>query len=313
MPASHIMVKRFQNKISESRFLLATVAVITVLAWFVSGRLDGDTAASLGVTAMTAYFLVELDTRNSVIRIYSRMIPASFLVLSTMTALFTETGFAATAFLFTLFLMFLFASYQDKTAADKVFYAFMCMGIASVLFVQILFMVPLMWFLMLNNLMSMGRRTFAASIMGVLVPYWFIGGYLLMKGDLSFFAEHFSQILYFGMPFDFSAFSTPQWVAFVLPVLLSATGMVHYLRSSNRDKIRTRMFLETISATNLMVIVFILLQPVHFVQLLPVLVVTASVLVSHFIVLTDTKVTNRAVAGIIAVVAAATIFNLWNS
>lgn len=307
------MVKRFQNKISGSRFLLATVAVITVLVWLASGRLGAGTAVNLAVTALTSYFLVELDTRNSIIRIYTRMIPASFLLLSTMTGAFTNDKFIFIGLLWTLFLLFFFSSYQDKGASGSVFYAFVCLGIASVLFVQTLFFVPVMWLAMQSYLMSMGRRTLAASVVGLLMPYWFILGFLLFRGDLSFLASHFAGIAEFGMPFDFAAVTGSCWISFALLVLLSLVGTVHYVRNSNKDKIRTRMFCETIVTTNLTVILFILLQPVYFTLLLPVLVITSSVLISHYIVLTNTKLTNRSVYVIILMVAAATVYNLWIS
>ena len=307
------MVKRFQNKISGSRFLLATVAVITVLLWLASGMLDAYTAVNLAVTALTSYFLVELDTRNSIIRIYTRMIPASFLLLSTMTGAFTNDKFILISLLWTLFLIFFFSSYQDKNSSGHIYYAFLWLGIASVLFVHTLFFVPVMWLAMQSYLMSMGRRTLAASIMGVLTPYWFIAGYLLFVGDLSFLAEHFAGLARFCMPLDFSMLRNADFVTFGVLVLLSAVGMIHYLRNSNKDKIRTRMFCETIVTANLTVIAFILLQPVYFTLLLPVLVITSSVLISHFIVLTNTKLTNRAVYVIIMIVAAATVYNLWIS
>ncbi len=307
------MVKRFQNKISGSRFLLATVAFITVVLWLSAGMLNVSTLPFLALTAITAYFLVELDTRNSIIRIYSRMIPSSFLVLTTMTGAFIHDTYACTALLWTLFLIFLFSAYQDRNAAGKTFYAFLLLGLSSLLFVQTFFFLPVIWFTMLTNLMSMGRRTLAASIVGMLMPYWFIFGCLMFKGDLTFFEQHFSQLVMFQplSPWDVS--DTSNTVTFGTLFLLSLVGMIHFMRTSNKDKIRTRMFMEMIITTNLFVILFTFLQPVHFMHLLPILVITTSVLISHYIVLTDTKLTNRSVYLIIAIVSAATIYNLWIS
>lgn len=307
------MVKRFQNKISGSRFLLATVATITVTVWLAAGMLNAGTLLNLALTAVTAYFLVELDTRNSIIRIYSRMIPSSFLVLTTMTGAFVCDSYVYMALLWTFFLNSLFASYQDKNAAIKIFYAFLFIGLSSIIFVQALFFIPLIWFVMLNNIMSMGRRTLAASIMGILLPYWFIGGYLLLQGDLSFFATHFSKIAQLGTPFAFDSLSLSNIITFGILVLLSFIGIVHYMRNSNKDKIRTRMFLETIIATDIFVMLFMVLQPCFYNELIAVQAITTSVLISHYIVLTNTKLTNRSVYLIIGIVIADTIYNLWIS
>lgn len=307
------MVKRFQNKISESRFLLATVAVITVLIWLAAGPLTPKTAINLAAIAVTAYFLVELDTRNSIIRIYSRMIPCSYLILSTMTGAFVNETYIFTGLLWTFFLLFLFSSYQDKYASGRVFYAFLFLGLASLMFVQILFFVPLIWFVMRTNLMSLSRKTFPASIIGFILPYWFLCGYLLMKGDLSYFVNHFLQLGVFCTPFDLSVLDIHEYITVGFLILLSLTGIIHYMRNSNKDKIRTRMFCEMIISTNLFVILFILLQPVNYFPLLAIMVMTTSVLISHYIVLTNTKLTNRSVYLIIATVAAVTTYNLWIS
>ena len=305
------MVKRFQNKISGSRFLLATVAVITVVLWFAAGMLRIDTLLNLAITAVTAYFLVELDTRNSIIRIYSRMITSSFLILTTMTGAFVFDSYVFTALLWTFFFNFLFSSYQDKNAAGRVFYAFLFLGLSSILCIHTLFFLPVLWFCMQSNIMSMGKRTLAASVIGFLLPYWFMGGYLLFTGDVSFFVTHFSKITSFGIPLALNTLDDNALTSFILLASLSIIGIIHYIRNSNKDKIRTRMFCETIIATNLFTILFILLQPYLFINLLPVLVVTTSILISHFIVLTSTRLTNISVIFIIAIVTAATIYNLW--
>lgn len=307
------MVKRFQNKISGSRFLLASVAVITVIVWFAAGKLELNTLFNLCVTAITAYFLVELDTRNSIIRSYSRMIPSSFLLLSTMSGVFTDNTFVLNSLLWTLFLNFLFASYQDRNATGKVFYAFLFLGLASILFIQTLFFVPVIWLVMLNNLMSLGRRTLVASLIGLILPYWFIGGYGLFNGDLSFFATHFTQLTSFSQPLALDTLNIDCIVTLSVLTLFSAIGIVHYMRNSNKDKIRTRMFCEMIITTDIFVLLFILLQPALFVQLLSIYVITTSILISHYIVLTNTKLTNRSVYLIIAIVAASTVYNLWIS
>lgn len=132
---------------------------------------------------VSTYFMVELNNRNALLRTYSRMVSCSLLMLDlTVLHLFSTTITAGIVQLcFILHLLFLFRSYQDKRSMGTIFFAFAMLGIASLWFIQIVFFVPVVWFLMAARLYSMTWRSFLASIMGLLAPYWFMGGFCCIR------------------------------------------------------------------------------------------------------------------------------------
>ena len=79
------MIKRTQNRIAESRWALPICAAYTLLICIISGLFVEGIWVQLALTAVATLLMVELNNRNSLIRIYSRMVSCSFLVLTMMT------------------------------------------------------------------------------------------------------------------------------------------------------------------------------------------------------------------------------------
>lgn len=50
---------------------------------------------------------------------------------------------------------------------------FVAIGVASVFYVELMWLVPILWILLTTNVLAMSLRTFIASILGVALPYWF--------------------------------------------------------------------------------------------------------------------------------------------
>lgn len=82
---------------------------------------------------------------------------------------------------FSAFLLILLPSYQDRRAPGTVYFAFIMLGVMSVYFIQVLCYLPFLWLAMRSKLMNLGYRSFFASLLGILTPYWFILGYLPLR------------------------------------------------------------------------------------------------------------------------------------
>ena len=68
----------------------------------------------------------------------------------------------------------LFGAYQQPQAIQPMFHAFLCIGIGSLFFPQILYFVPFyLWYSSLH-LHALTWRTFWAAMTGILLPYWFM-------------------------------------------------------------------------------------------------------------------------------------------
>ncbi len=305
-------MKRIQNRIAESRLSLPVLAVYGVLVCVAAGLLQGQLWLPFVLLALSTLLMVELNNANALIRIYSRMVSCSFLALTLMAAytFASVTGAVVQLCLLSCYVT-LFNAYQDKGATGWVFYSFLAIGTASAFFVQILFFVPVLWLLLAHNILALSWRTFFASLLGLIVPYWFVGGYYAYRGNIRWIAGHFAELAQFAPPLDFTGWNSHQTVTFCFIALLAATGIIHFLRNSYRDKIRTRMLYEFLIVMTVCTLVFMLLQPQHHDLLLHVLIINTAPLIGHFIALTQTRITNWAFVAMCAATLALTAYNLW--
>lgn len=305
------MIKRAQNRIAESRATLPWTAVICLLIWLVGGVITRGWWLQMGVAALAMLMMALLNNVNALIRIYSRMISCSFIVLMTMTAyLWPQLSAGMAALAVTTFYLLLFQTYQDKRAMGMIFYAYAMLGIGSIFWVQLLWLVPLFWILMATNILAFSGRTFFASILGLVLPYWFLGGYYFLTGQITMLGEHFADILNVGPLFALGLLDLHHFVTIGFVFLLGILGMVHFLRNSYKDKIRIRMYYEAFIVIELVLMAAIIVFPKMADPLMALLITTTAPLIGHFLALTHTKVTNITFFVILAIVAALTLYNI---
>lgn len=308
------MIKRIQNKVAESRYTLPTAATYGVVIWLVGGLIQQQWWIQFACFAIATYLMVELNNSNALIRIYSRSVSALFIVLSCIASfLFPSIEGAITQVCLVASLLFLFRSYQDKKAAGSTFYAFLFLTLGSLAHVHTLWLIPVYWIIMVFFIYSMSIRTFVASLLGFLLPYWCLFTWVLWRygDDFSLFTQHFEPLGDYHV--DPTTLSLPLMLTFAFIVVLSITGLIHYLRTSFLDKIRIRqiyysfIFLDAVSA------VFLILQPQQYDMTLRVMIIATSPLIAHFISLTRTRFTNIAFFAILGVALILTVFHLWIS
>lgn len=262
---------------------------------------------------VSALLMVELNNRNALIRVYSRMVAAAYIVLTCAAcSSFADIASAVIPLCAIASFLTLFNSYQDKGAAAWVFYSFLFLGIASMADVTMLFYVPLLWFLMLYSLASMSGRTFMASIIGLLTPYWFAIPYFLFTEDFATPIAHFSSIASWAPLHDISMLGIGHAATLSLILILALTGIIHYQRTRFNDKIRNRMLFDCFMLTVGYTVALIVAEPRHLDALTRLLIVSTSPLIAHFIALTSTKITNAAFLAIMAACVAVTLLNLYH-
>lgn len=308
------MKKTFQNKIAVSRFALPVTAIYALLVWMAAGLFGQHLWIQFTLLAIATYLMVELTNVNSLMRIYSRMVSCAFLALTCASNItFTSVKGAITGVFFIAFYLMFFNAYQDKRASASVFYAFTFLGIVSLVFVHILYLMPLFWILLIVNILAFSGRTFIASILGIIMPYWFLAGYYIYQGNFEGIIDHFAQLEAFGPFFDIQTIiSQPHhFITLIFVVVLAITGSVHFLLNAYQDKIRTRMLYELFIATDAVCLFCLLLQPQMYENLLPLLIINTSPLIAHFITFTKSKVSNVIFIIILTAAILLTAYNLW--
>ena len=223
---------------------MALPVTLTYLAAFmvIQVLLGHDTWLQMALLAVSSVLMAELNNANALIRIYSRMVSCSFIVMTTAANFLlssTNAGWAQMGLI--VFFIFLLHAYQDGRATGWVFYAFATLSLASIPFVHILYLVPLLWIVLATNIMALSPRTFLASLLGLMVPYWFIGAYAIVFQHLDWLSSHFAALAHPGNVFDLTVIDDHQALTFIFLMILAALGSVHFLMFSYQDKIRTRM------------------------------------------------------------------------
>ena len=308
------MKELLQNKISGSRLTLPVILCYAIGIWLLGGLIQKQWWIQFGCFLLTTYLMVLLNNSNALIRIYSRVISVTFLILSCMACfLFSSLYGSLTQLCAVASYLILFQSYQDKAAAGLTYYGFLCIGLTSLTFVHILYFVPFLWILMLSCLQSFSLRTFFASLLGIITPYWLGICWLVYQGSLPLFVDHFAPLIRFHTPFDFSILNNSQTTTFAFVILLALIGAVHYFRTYYSDKIRTRQLFVIFIWIDLLTVAFICLQPQYYDPLIRILIINTAPLTGHFIALTHTKITNITFCLICITALLLTGYNLWMS
>lgn len=291
---------------------LPVTAVYVVLVCLAAGLLEGQMWTSFALLAVSSFLMMQLNNANALIRVYSRMVSCSFLVLSAMsTFLLSDPAYGGVQLCLVAFYVLFFRAYQDKRAVGSIFYAFLMLGIASIWFVQILFFVPVLWILLYTNVLAGSARTFFASILGLVLPYWFVEVYYVYIGEPLALIPHFMALAEFRT-LDLSLpWTGPQLAATALVLLFAIVGVVHFHRNSYMDKIRTRMLFEIFTAMAVSTVVFLFLQPQHVNCLLGMMIVSISPLFGHFVALTRTRLTNISFFVFLLLTLVVTAYNVW--
>jgi hypothetical protein len=306
------MVKRLQNRIAQSRWALPITIIYGLVVCLTVELMGYGQRMTFALLLVATLMMAELNNGYSLIRIYSRMVSCSFMVMITMSlTLFESVTVAVVMVAFIAFLLLIFRAYQNPGAVGWVFYAFVALGISSIVFSKSLLFVPVLWVIMAVNVLCFSPRTLIASLLGIITPYWFVAAWLIYQGNISYLGTHFLSALQFGTPFQFSILNIHQLLTFAFVLVLAVIGAVHFFLYSYQDRIRIRLMYETFVVLDACAVIFAILQPQYFDEMLGMSIVTTATLIGHFLALTHSRLSNITMFVLAGVTLALTIFNLW--
>ncbi len=306
-------MRRIQNKVAESRWALPMAILYSIAIWLLAGLVQEQWWIQFGCFLLSSTLMAHLNNINVLIRIYSRMVSVSFIFLSTAAVfLFPSVKGAAIQLCFIASLLFFYNCYQDKETPGWTFYTFLFLGLGSIADIHFLYFVPIFWLMMVIIVYSISWRTVVASLVGLLTPYWFWTAWILWQenGNITSITKHLLAVTDYQMPVPLTS---QQALLLGLIVLLGITGAIHFLRTSSRDKIRTRQMFYSFFIIGTAAGILMVLQPQHYDMLIRIMTIAVSPLIGHFLALTKTKITNIAFIVISVAVLALTFFNLWTS
>jgi len=304
--------RRAQNIIAESRLLLPVMVCYSALVWFLAGMVEQRWYVQFAIFIVSAYLMIELNNKNALIRIYSRMMSTAFAALIVATGLFASLSAAIVQLCFILYYSIAFTTYQDKDAPGLTFYSFLMISIGSIFFPHLLYFVPFLWIAMAFSLQSLSLRNFSASVCGLLLPYFFYAGYeLFRQGDFSVLIANMTSLTEFDPLENILMVPINRTVTVFFLIVVYIIGAVHFAHNAFHDKIRTRMLFYLFMWITPLAMVFLILQPQHYDFLIRIVIINVSPLIAHYLSLTHTRITNISFYILIVVSLLITAMNIW--
>lgn len=316
-------MKRPQNIIAEGGLTLPVAALFGIVVWLLSGLVQQRLWLQLACFVATVYVLIELANQNALLRVRSRMVSSTFIVLSCAASfLLPQMTGGIVQFCFVVAFLLLFQTYQTSHSIGRTFYAFTAIGLASIAFVHVLWYVPVLWILMATQLQSLNWRTWLTSLLGLAMPYWFALLWFLLPFNLSDewttdftpLADHFSKLADIAIQSPITShLFLGGLLVFILTIILATIGMAHFWQYSFEDKIRIRLLYGFFTAMTAVTVLFILVQPQHFSVLMRLLTLCASPLIAHVLTFTSSRLSNILFFVALALALALAVFNLWGN
>lgn len=283
---------RLHNKIAASGLTLPVcLALATAMWWLPMGSADSGRLPGLALCMLAAYLNMETCSRWHLIRIRTRMMTSVWLILAASLPFMHPAGapiVAAVCLCAACFM--LFSTYQHHRPQASAFHALFMLALGSFWAPVMLPMAVAFFLYMAFFLRSLTQKSFCAGLLGLAVPYLFLGaGIILTKGtsldgllpapgDLPLcrlWANPLQSPPFWLLPDDAELFSA------AVIALLALAGIVHYMHSRYDDKIRVRMMLYIYVVQSLLLIAFLLLQPQHYATTMALLVASAVPLIAH--------------------------------
>ena len=283
--------------------------VITLVVWLIPDLADWHLWLGLVLTGFTAYLLMELNNRNALLRIRSRMVSTTYLALmlacphlhawSTSTVL--PLCYGASYFL-------LFASYQKNRAEGYVFHSFLFASVASLFFPPFLVLMVGFYFSMIFQLRNFTGRTFMAGLLGMLVPYWFVAALSIWENRLDTAFLYLEEWFAPALP-DYSCLTLPQLITAGILLCMAFMSVIHFFHTAYNDKIRTRMLFYVLATQEFILIAGMLLLPAHFDEQLCLFIVSSSAFIAHYYALARGRFFNFWFNLSLLIIAGLTLFN----
>lgn len=289
-------------------------AALTFVFWFIAWLEDNVTFFPFVLLIATGMLMMWINHLFALIKVFSRMIAGSYLAFMTAFLIVPDIGGQQLSVVFVqfclvAFLILFFSCYQYRKAQGVILYAFLMIGIASLVFKQLLFFVPLLWVLTGYCMVTFSTKILLSSLFGIGLPYMFAITYYLLTGTPT--AEQTLMHNWdFCRMFDFSEVSSTLKQSLSCVTVLAFIGITHIIRIGHQDKVRTRMMYQIFIALAVFAFMMCFIQPLHIATYIGIMLISVSAMIGHFCAMTNTKQSNYIFIGIVALTYLMTLHNL---
>ena len=272
----------FRHQVVTGTFSFPLMALITGIFWIIPGLGDSNLWLGLLCCAVTTFLLTELSNRHSLLRIRSRMVSITYLMLMLICpVLHSGAAHLVPALCLVLCYFMLYSSYQQLRPAGHIYHAFLFAGIGSLFYAPMLLLAIGFYVSILFQLRNMSWSSLAAGLLGFITPYWILAAYAIWHDKPGVFVA--DVIDWFRLPIgDFTQMSQPQYLSTGVLIFLALLAFIHYFRTAYNDKIRTRMHYYIVATQELIIWASFILFPVYYEEQLTLLILNSSLLLAHY-------------------------------
>lgn len=300
---------RFQVDIATGRLTLPVVILVCLILWGIDIS-EWSNLGTWGIIAFCGYLMIEMNTTFTLIRTRTTLPTCIFVYLTTIFFFlhsFEWANFAPLAFLLAIFNLFL--GYESTKSASHVFHSFLFIGIGSLGFPQLVYFTPLL-IISTITFRAMNAKSFLASILGLITPYWILFAYAFYQDEMSLFHNLVMEMFHF-YPINYSDLDTTKVIAGLFCILLLIVSSLHYFQVAYLDKTRTRIYLSFFAFSGWWTTLIMVLQPQHLHALLPIQLISLAFLTGHLFTLTRNRFSRLFFVVTFILFIALTVFNLW--
>lgn len=204
----------------------------------------------------------------------------------------------------------LFSGYHDPEAKTNAFNAALLTGIGSLLWIHILWFLPLFWIGM-YNFRSLSPRTFLASLLGVATVYWFLLGWCIWFRDFTPFTVPFPTLFKIRW-LMVGEIGVASWIGIAGVVLLTGVSSLNILTHEYEDVLRTRQFLSFLILMSAWAFGLFFLYNQASEEFLETACIPASLLIAHFFTVMRGKMVSWTFYGTLVVYISLLFLRVWN-
>lgn len=287
--------RTFLRRVGASRVSFMVSILIAVACWLLSCVVSPADNALNNVLSFllygaAGYLLIALNNTFAIIRLRGSIQTSVFFILMAVCVPLNHMSPGiATLFSFLAATAVLFLSFQRTESAGYLFYSFLVIGLCSLYVPKFTWLVPLFW-IGSYLFQSLNLKSFLASLLGWMLPFWFLSAYAGYKGDISLLLQPLDEIITFHH-IDYSHLSGC-WPMLAYLLFVYMVIAVHCLYTAMEEKIQTRSYLHFFIVAVLFVAAIIFLQPQMVEEMLPLLIMCVSVLAGRFISIASSRASN---------------------
>lgn len=175
----------------------------------------------------------------------------------------------------------LFKSYQQPEATGTLFNAGLFIGFAALFMPQVLWFVPLLWVGM-YQFRSLSFRSLMASLVGVLMVYWFALAWCTWKHDFTLFTSLFASLGNFKILGFATTFQHYQ-MGVVGIILILIMALFHVKMDAFSNSVRVRQMLFFLLNMSIWTLFLMCLYGGEMDSFLAILCLPGSVLIAYFL------------------------------